>query len=366
MANLTNDACKVNKETSDDNVLSVYPIVVDDSVKTSVVPRSSSDSSDEEDDDDSEEWENQLAVRSDGLTPGSTVQIEHSSDVVIGPVTQFHGPVTIYQNVRAEAQQLPEIAQKKSKTEFKCSSEKSNLANSSSPKKHSLIKILEKSPTKRLLLYSVLAFSTLILVVFGIVWSLKMFDKTDTNRTSDPTPKEREEIIVRNNATYTKGEWRGEPASGEMARLSLPVDYVVIAHTAGSFCETFADCSYIIRNIQHLHMQKHKDIWYNFLIGGDGAIYFGRGWNLKSPSGDNAIVVTFVGDFQKRLLTSGMLSALDELLAAGVSLQKVASDYKLVCHNQTKPTESPGANAYERISKMPHFYGGGVNLKQNV
>ncbi|KAB0795844.1 hypothetical protein PPYR_09905 [Photinus pyralis] len=357
MANLTNDACKVNKETSDDNVLSVHPIVID-AVNTSVVPRSSSDSSDDEDDDDSEECGYQLDVRSNGLTPGSTVQIENSSDVVIGPVTQFHGPVTIYQNVRAEAQQLPQIAQKKS------SPEKSNLDDNSSPKKYSLIKVLEKSPTKRLLLYSFLALSTFTLIVFGIVWSLKMFDKTDTN--SESTPKEREETIIRNSTTYTKEEWRGEPASGEIARLSLPVEYVVVAHTAGSFCESFADCSYIIRNIQHLHMQKHKDIWYNFLIGGDGAIYFGRGWNLKSTSGDNAIIVTFIGEFQRRHLTSGMVSALEQLLASGLSLQKLASDYKLVGHNQTKPTESPGANAYERISKMPHFYGGGVKLKQSV
>lgn len=32
------------------------------------------------------------------LSPAA-INIENSSDVIIGPVTQFHGPVTIYQNV---------------------------------------------------------------------------------------------------------------------------------------------------------------------------------------------------------------------------------------------------------------------------
>lgn len=31
----------------------------------------------------------------------SAINVEGSSDVIVGPVTQFHGPVTIYQNGRS-------------------------------------------------------------------------------------------------------------------------------------------------------------------------------------------------------------------------------------------------------------------------
>lgn len=36
----------------------------------------------------------------------SAINVESSSDVIVGPVTQFHGPVTIYQQVNGRTQSL--------------------------------------------------------------------------------------------------------------------------------------------------------------------------------------------------------------------------------------------------------------------
>ncbi|KAK5642880.1 hypothetical protein RI129_009047 [Pyrocoelia pectoralis] len=364
MASVATNVSKVTKVTVGDNELSLHPFVMD-SVKTSVVPRSCSESSDENcDDDEEEEWSDQLAVRNTGLSPSSTVHIEHSTDVVIGPVTQFHGPVTIYQNVKTEDKQISEGAPEKSKTDFSSNPIKSNLTNHELPKKqHLLAEVLEKTSSKRLVLYSLIVISALILVAFGITLSLKIFTKT--NRYDDTSMPESCVDVTASNGNltfYSKEQWGAESVTADMELLKHPVDYAVIAHSAGSCCESFENCSIRVKNMQGMHIPKSNDIWYNFLIGGDGAIYVGRGWNVKPAEGNNAIVIAFIGDFEKNRLPSIMLWALKELLVAGVEMHKLKSDYKLISHKQTKPTLSPGINVYEAISRLPHFFTGAVKL----
>ena len=61
-----------------------------------------------------------------------------------------------------------------------------------------------------------------------------------------------------------------------------PATYVVIIHTASDACDIEASCSAEVREIQKMHMDlRHfDDIAYNFLVGGDGQTYEGRGWDL--------------------------------------------------------------------------------------
>jgi hypothetical protein len=53
-----------------------------------------------------------------------------------------------------------------------------------------------------------------------------------------------------------------------------------------------------------------------------------------------------------------MIEALQELLAEGVALGKLDDDYKIVCHNQTKATLSPGVNVYKVIQTWSRFLPG--------
>lgn len=40
----------------------------------------------------------------------------------------------------------------------------------------------------------------------------------------------------------------------------------------------------------------------------------------------------------------------------GVSMGKLSEDYKLIGHNQSTFTLSPGPNLFSEISKWPHWY----------
>lgn len=67
------------------------------------------------------------------------------------------------------------------------------------------------------------------------------------------------------------------------------------------------------------------DIGYNFLVGGDGRIYEGRGWKRVGAHTQNynskSIAISFMGNFDKELPNTAMLTAAKNLIDCGV--QKV-------------------------------------------
>lgn len=99
------------------------------------------------------------------------------------------------------------------------------------------------------------------------------------------------------------------------------------------------------------------DIGYNFLIGGDGNVYEGRGWDAMSFHKRPEVVlgISFIGNFNKHELTEGQIEAAQELLALGVKLKKLSPFYVLIAHNQTIATDSPGQNVVKVIEKWPHW-----------
>lgn len=79
----------------------------------------------------------------------------------------------------------------------------------------------------------------------------------------------------------TRDEWLAEPPAHPLDNMTInPVDKVIIAHTVTAECKTQAECSTRVRAMQVFHMatKKFDDIAYNFLVGGDGLVYEGRGW----------------------------------------------------------------------------------------
>lgn len=81
----------------------------------------------------------------------------------------------------------------------------------------------------------------------------------------------------------SRDEWIAQPPNNELTPLEKPSITVIIAHTATEFCETQAACVFRVRFIQTFHMESRNwdDIAYNFLVGGDGAVYEGRGWHKQ-------------------------------------------------------------------------------------
>jgi len=120
-------------------------------------------------------------------------------------------------------------------------------------------------------------------------------------------------------------------------------------------------CSARVNVVQSFHMDSWDwdHIGYNFLVGGDGRVYEGRGWGYVGAhtKGYNTgtIGVSFIGTFTKQRPNERQLKACQMLLEEGVRLKKLTPKYRLYGHRQLSATESPGEELYKIIQTWPHW-----------
>ncbi|XP_026475105.1 peptidoglycan-recognition protein LC-like [Ctenocephalides felis] len=159
----------------------------------------------------------------------------------------------------------------------------------------------------------------------------------------------------------SRQEWVAQPPEIPPDPLPTPVPYVIIMHTATENCSDQASCTFHVRFIQTFHMESRNwwDIGYNFLVGGDGAVYEGRGWDSEGShtKGYNkiSIGIAFIGTFNKIEPTPGQLEAAKKLIEEGVRLGKISPNYKLFGFRQFVASLSPGDALFQEIMTWPHW-----------
>lgn len=158
-------------------------------------------------------------------------------------------------------------------------------------------------------------------------------------------------------------EWIAQPAKPGVDRLTTsPVEHVILHHSATDPCYSFPECVLRVRLIQAFHMESRNwsDIAYNFLVGGDGYVYVGRGWDLAGAHTFNwnhrSMGICLVGTFSYQRPTMEQLRAVGKLIDYGVQLNKVVPDYKLAAVCQFRSSESPGKVVLEEMKKWPHYW----------
>lgn len=118
--------------------------------------------------------------------------------------------------------------------------------------------------------------------------------------------------------------WGARPPRLQVAMKTPRATHVFIHHTTGPQCNDKTSCSRLIRSHQKHHMDANRwpDIGYNFLVGGDGRIYEGRGFGREGAHtrGYNhvGIAISFVGDFNRAKPSQRMLRAAQRLISCGV------------------------------------------------
>ncbi|XP_053552390.1 peptidoglycan recognition protein 1-like [Bombina bombina] len=143
--------------------------------------------------------------------------------------------------------------------------------------------------------------------------------------------------------------------------MKTPVPYVVIHHTTGAGCTNQASCSEKVRNIQnyHINSQKWCDVGYSFLVGEDGNVYEGRGWNRVGVHAPNynsrSIGISVIGDFTNRNPNSAAQNAVRSLIACGLSKGFIQKNYSLRGHRDVYSTSCPGNAFYNVIKKWPNY-----------
>ena len=155
--------------------------------------------------------------------------------------------------------------------------------------------------------------------------------------------------------------WLAQPPVERSNNLTHPVPYVVILHTATESCNTQAACVFIVRHVQTFHIEGNgwNDIGYSFLVGGDGSVYEGRGWDIEGAFAygynSRAIGIGFIGTFMSELPTPKQLQAGQQLINEGVKQGKISTEYKLLAHRQLSSTESPGLAFFKLLKTWPHW-----------
>ncbi|XP_013109991.1 peptidoglycan-recognition protein LA isoform X1 [Stomoxys calcitrans] len=287
------------------------------------------------------------------VQPSSVVNLSNSSDVVIGPMTQYQGPVTIYQYMDAtvEARSL--------QANGGGINQSRNTSNSVSQK---------VTTTSKLLLVLI----SLVLIVAGVIVYVEL--------TRKPPETPRGPIYFSNNYEHDtfpnlgnghlvidRMQWGASDLVANKLSVPLkhPIPYVLITHIGVQSvpCYNIYKCSIKMRTIQDSAIAEKGlvDIQSNFYVGSDGYVYVGRGWNWANTYANSSLAITFMGDYGRYEPNEKQLEATQYLLAHGLTNKFIDLNYKLVAQNQTKSSKSPGANVYRIIKKWPHFYPCGMD-----
>ncbi|XP_049298982.1 peptidoglycan-recognition protein LC-like isoform X2 [Anopheles funestus] len=187
----------------------------------------------------------------------------------------------------------------------------------------------------------------------------------DDNRPNIPQDKDIEDDLFPDPKPLrlvTRTEWLAQPPRGELTDLKLPVNLVIIAHTATEGCTTQAACRLRVRLIQLFHMdgKNYDDITFNFLIGGDGQIYEGRNWNkIGAHTHDynsRSVGIAFIGNYKYALKpTEKQMELLKYLLQYGVREKSISESYKIYASEQLDPLAPTGKWLIEALRTLPQF-----------
>ncbi|XP_055528859.1 peptidoglycan-recognition protein LC-like isoform X5 [Wyeomyia smithii] len=300
-----------------------------------------------------------LTVTNDNDSPSAnrgpnigSIAVQNSSDITFGNKTYIKGQVVIkniYRDRQDGVANQGFQGDTGANAELETANQKtSELLNPKEPLpwRSSLKAIIRDKP-----LLCVAILIGVMLAITVIVISAYVATTTDKDFLPDPKPLR---IVTRN-------EWLAQPPREDLEKLQLPVHKVIIAHTATEGCTTQTACVYRVRFIQdkHINSDNFGDIAYNFLIGGDGNVYEGRGWPKQGAflRGQNSKSegIAFIGDYQRVKPTDAQMEVLDSLLTDGTRKGYLTEDFKLYGARQWQATLSPGERLYERLKNHSHW-----------
>jgi N-acetylmuramoyl-L-alanine amidase len=159
----------------------------------------------------------------------------------------------------------------------------------------------------------------------------------------------------------SRASWGARAPTSTTRLTNQPVQYAFIHHAASANCNDRASCQALVRSFQNQHMNTNgwADIGYSFVIGGDGSIFEGRGWDRVGAhtTNYNSVGLGFclTGTFTSALPPKAQTDAVKSLIACGVTLGKLRSAYTLRGHRDMGSTECPGTSLFNEIRTWPHY-----------
>ncbi|KAK7793877.1 hypothetical protein R5R35_014156 [Gryllus longicercus] len=162
-------------------------------------------------------------------------------------------------------------------------------------------------------------------------------------------------------ALVGRAAWGAAPPR-QVERQEGPALLAVVHHTyVPGACNSSAACEAAMRAMQRYHQEERgwNDIGYNFVVGGDGRVYEGRGWGVVGAHALHynlrSVGVSLIGDYVEAAPPAHMTALAQRLLACGARRGALAADYSLLGHRQVRNTQCPGDAFYAQLSAWPHW-----------
>ncbi|XP_045405605.1 N-acetylmuramoyl-L-alanine amidase [Lemur catta] len=165
-------------------------------------------------------------------------------------------------------------------------------------------------------------------------------------------------------AIHPRCRWGAAPYRGSPKPLQLPLGFLYVHHTyvPAPPCTDFAHCAANMRSMQRFHQDTKgwDDIGYSFVVGSDGYVYQGRGWDWVGAHtlshNHLGFGVAFVGNYTAALPTEAALRTVRDVLpSCAVRAGLLRPDYTLLGHRQLVRTDCPGDALFHLLSTWPHF-----------
>uniref|UniRef100_A0A8W8NS38 Uncharacterized protein n=1 Tax=Magallana gigas TaxID=29159 RepID=A0A8W8NS38_MAGGI len=160
----------------------------------------------------------------------------------------------------------------------------------------------------------------------------------------------------------SRSEWGARAPTHHNGRLPATPGHVYIHHGATPGCHTKADCIQRVRSYQNYHMDSHgwSDIGYSFVIGEDGNVYEGRGWDTVGAHtlhhNTDGLGFCVMGNFMTHAPNDMAINAVKSLIHCGVQMGKITHNYVLKGHRDVGQTACPGDKLYALIKTWPHYH----------
>ncbi|XP_072180851.1 peptidoglycan recognition protein 1-like [Diadema setosum] len=158
--------------------------------------------------------------------------------------------------------------------------------------------------------------------------------------------------------------WGARPPKSRQD-MATPVPFVVLHHTYMDECFNLDDCCKMMREIQDLHMDDRgwDDIAYSFLVGEDGRVYEGRGWDTVGSHAPwynfRSIGISIMGNYTAKLPNKQAISAFQSIVSCAIENNKLNANYTLYGHRQATPLRTcPGEALFEAMWSWPHWQAG--------
>ena len=108
-----------------------------------------------------------------------------------------------------------------------------------------------------------------------------------------------------------------------------------------------------------IYISDYNDIGYSFLVGQDGKIYEGRGFEREGAhtKGFNSVgyAASFIGNFMEHLPNDKSQESVKALIQCGVDKGYISSNYSLYGHRDVGTTACPGTAFYHVVQTWPHY-----------